>query len=136
MWTIWLGNQTLLLLVAIWRQDPLSLRFKDSCDKTDLSFMSTWMTLMYTSFSDYEYVYEMQLNLDRLLSKMWDEMGLVRVYTKPQGQQPDFTDPVVLSTVGFYITFIYFYDFSRNDCYYPSLLLLSGSRWLHGWRFL
>lgn len=40
-----------------------------------------------------------QLNLDRLLSRMWDEMGLVRVYTKPQGQQPDFTDPVVLSAV-------------------------------------
>ncbi|KAK6268251.1 hypothetical protein QUC31_012411 [Theobroma cacao] len=37
------------------------------------------------------------LNLDRLLSKMWEEMGLVRVYTKPQGQQPDFSDPVVLS---------------------------------------
>ncbi|GKV00820.1 hypothetical protein SLEP1_g13444 [Rubroshorea leprosula] len=28
---------------------------------------------------------------------MCQEMGLVRVYTKPQGQQPDFTDPVVLS---------------------------------------
>lgn len=40
-----------------------------------------------------------QLNLDRLLAKMWDEMGLVRVYTKPQGQQPDFADPVVLSSV-------------------------------------
>lgn len=40
-----------------------------------------------------------QLNLDRLLSKMWEEMGLVRVYTKPQGQQPDFSDPVVLSAV-------------------------------------
>ncbi|KAL6961794.1 Developmentally-regulated GTP-binding protein 2 [Sarracenia purpurea var. burkii] len=38
-----------------------------------------------------------QLNLDRLLAKMWEAMGLVRVYTKPQGQQPDFTDPVVLS---------------------------------------
>uniref|UniRef100_A0A6N2KJ83 OBG-type G domain-containing protein n=1 Tax=Salix viminalis TaxID=40686 RepID=A0A6N2KJ83_SALVM len=38
------------------------------------------------------------LNFDRLLAKMWQEMGLVRVYTKPQGQQPDFTDPVVLST--------------------------------------
>ncbi|KAJ6947193.1 hypothetical protein NC651_001782 [Populus alba x Populus x berolinensis] len=38
------------------------------------------------------------LNFDRLLAKMWEEMGLVRVYTKPQGQQPDFTDPVVLST--------------------------------------
>lgn len=40
-----------------------------------------------------------QLNLDRLLAKMWEEMGLVRVYTKPQGQQPDFSDPVVLSAV-------------------------------------
>ncbi|MBA0811597.1 hypothetical protein Gohar_003477 [Gossypium harknessii] len=39
----------------------------------------------------------LKLNLDRLLSKMWEEMGLVRVYTKPQGQQPDFSDPVVLS---------------------------------------
>lgn len=42
-----------------------------------------------------------QLNFDRLLAKMWEEMGLVRVYTKPQGQQPDFTDPVVLSAVCF-----------------------------------
>lgn len=40
----------------------------------------------------------LQLNLDRLLARMWDEMGLVRVYTKPQGQQPDFSEPVVLST--------------------------------------
>lgn len=40
-----------------------------------------------------------QLNLDRLLARMWEEMGLVRVYTKPQGQQPDFTEPVVLSVV-------------------------------------
>ncbi|KAJ0075790.1 hypothetical protein Patl1_33636 [Pistacia atlantica] len=37
------------------------------------------------------------LNLDRLLARMWDAMGLVRVYTKPQGQQPDFSEPVVLS---------------------------------------
>ncbi|GER52357.1 developmentally regulated GTP binding family protein, partial [Striga asiatica] len=39
----------------------------------------------------------LKLNLDRLLARMWDEMGLVRVYTKPQGQQPDFEEPVVLS---------------------------------------
>ncbi|KAL6539240.1 Developmentally-regulated GTP-binding protein 2 [Orobanche gracilis] len=39
----------------------------------------------------------LNLNLDRLLAKMWEEMGLVRVYTKPQGQQPDFEEPVVLS---------------------------------------
>lgn len=47
-----------------------------------------------------------QLNLDRLLARMWEEMGLVRVYTKPQGQQPDFTEPVVLSVVC-YISFWY-----------------------------
>ncbi|CAI0470662.1 unnamed protein product [Linum tenue] len=41
----------------------------------------------------------LRLNFDRLLAKMWEEMGLVRVYTKPQGQQPDFGDPVVLSVV-------------------------------------
>ncbi|CAI5460991.1 unnamed protein product [Closterium sp. Yama58-4] len=40
----------------------------------------------------------LELNMDHLLARMWEEMGLVRVYTKPQGQQPDFTDPVVLST--------------------------------------
>ncbi|CAI7801676.1 unnamed protein product [Closterium sp. NIES-54] len=40
----------------------------------------------------------LELNMDHLLARMWEEMGLVRVYTKPQGQQPDFADPVVLST--------------------------------------
>ncbi|KAK4410482.1 Developmentally-regulated G-protein 1 [Sesamum angolense] len=40
----------------------------------------------------------LKLNLDRLLARMWEEMGLVRIYTKPQGQQPDFSDPVVLSS--------------------------------------
>jgi ribosome-interacting GTPase 1 len=53
-------------------------------------FISSWLKLLSS-----------QLNLDRLLARMWDEMGLVRVYTKPQGQQPDFSDPVVLSTVCF-----------------------------------
>lgn len=43
--------------------------------------------------------FQKQLNLDRLLARMWEEMGLVRVYTKPQGQQPDFTDPAVFSIV-------------------------------------
>ena len=28
---------------------------------------------------------------------MWEEMDLVRVYTKKVGHKPDFTDPVVLS---------------------------------------
>jgi len=45
------------------------------------------------------FLFPQQLNFDRLLAKMWEAMGLVRVYTKPQGQQPDFSDPVVLSAV-------------------------------------
>lgn len=35
-------------------------------------------------------------NLDDLLEMMWDKLSLVRVYTKPKGQLPDFNEPVVL----------------------------------------
>lgn len=35
-------------------------------------------------------------NLDELLEMMWDRLNLVRVYTKPKGTIPDFSDPVVL----------------------------------------
>ncbi|CAI4054455.1 hypothetical protein SKDZ_01G0330 [Saccharomyces kudriavzevii ZP591] len=35
-------------------------------------------------------------NLDELLQVMWDRLNLVRIYTKPKGQIPDFSDPVVL----------------------------------------
>ena len=40
---------------------------------------------------------KLQLNLDYLLSRMWDAMGLVRVYTKRRGCPPDCDEPVVLS---------------------------------------
>ncbi|XWS12129.1 hypothetical protein CRYUN_Cryun37aG0063400 [Craigia yunnanensis] len=53
--------------------------------------------LCYQILHEYK-IHNAELNLDRLLAKMWEEMGLVRVYTKPQGQQPDFSDPVVLSS--------------------------------------
>ncbi|KAJ8393930.1 hypothetical protein AAFF_G00054630 [Aldrovandia affinis] len=35
-------------------------------------------------------------NFDDLLEKMWDYLQLVRIYTKPKGQLPDYTAPVVL----------------------------------------
>ena len=38
----------------------------------------------------------MWLNVDELMEKMWEELRLVRVYTKPRKQQPDYTQPVVL----------------------------------------
>ena len=34
----------------------------------------------------------------RLLAKMWDYMGLIRVYTKRRGAPPLFNDPLVLSS--------------------------------------
>ncbi|KAH3681093.1 hypothetical protein WICPIJ_007953 [Wickerhamomyces pijperi] len=37
-------------------------------------------------------------NLDELLQVMWDRLNLVRVYTKPKGKLPDFSDPVVLKS--------------------------------------
>ncbi|ORZ34363.1 developmentally-regulated GTP-binding protein 1-like protein [Catenaria anguillulae PL171] len=36
------------------------------------------------------------LNYDELLAKMWEYLGLVRIYTKPKGQAPDYSAPVVL----------------------------------------
>lgn len=35
-------------------------------------------------------------NFDDLLERMWDYLQLVRIYTKPKGQLPDYTSPVVL----------------------------------------
>lgn len=35
-------------------------------------------------------------NVDELLEMMWDKLDLKRIYTKPKGQQPDYTAPVVL----------------------------------------
>ncbi|KAL2713891.1 GTP-binding protein 128up [Vespula squamosa] len=37
-------------------------------------------------------------NFDDLLEKMWDYLQLVRIYTKPKGQLPDYNSPVVLNT--------------------------------------
>ncbi|KAI9164361.1 GTP-binding protein rbg1 [Blastocladiella emersonii ATCC 22665] len=35
-------------------------------------------------------------NFDDMLAKMWDYLNLVRVYTRPKGQAPDYSAPVVL----------------------------------------
>mmetsp|Transcript_4186 Transcript_4186/g.14586 ORF Transcript_4186/g.14586 Transcript_4186/m.14586 type:complete len:369 (-) Transcript_4186:22-1128(-) len=35
-------------------------------------------------------------NLDGLLEMVWDRLDLIRVYTKPKGQLPDYNDPVTL----------------------------------------
>jgi len=35
-------------------------------------------------------------NIDELIDVMWDKLDLARVYTKPRGQLPDYSSPVVL----------------------------------------
>jgi small GTP-binding protein len=35
--------------------------------------------------------------LDTLIEMMWNYLDLVRIYTKPKGKLPDYTDPVVMS---------------------------------------
>jgi ribosome-interacting GTPase 1 len=37
-----------------------------------------------------------QWNFDDLLEKSWQYLDLLRIYTKPKGQLPDYTSPVVL----------------------------------------
>ncbi len=38
-----------------------------------------------------------KLNLDLLLEKTWEYLDVVRVYTKPRGSRPDFSDPVIMA---------------------------------------
>ncbi|KZS93230.1 developmentally regulated GTP-binding protein [Sistotremastrum niveocremeum HHB9708] len=39
---------------------------------------------------------EMDLNLDYLKDRLWEELDLVRVYTKKRGEHPDLSDPICL----------------------------------------
>lgn len=39
---------------------------------------------------------EMNLNLDYMLERIWEELGLVKVYTKKRGAHPDLDDPVCM----------------------------------------
>ncbi|KAK9230540.1 hypothetical protein WN944_023511 [Citrus x changshan-huyou] len=40
----------------------------------------------------------LEWNLDGLLEKIWEYLNLTRIYTKPKGMNPDYEDPVILSS--------------------------------------
>nr|DAD40176.1 TPA_asm: hypothetical protein HUJ06_014499 [Nelumbo nucifera] len=40
----------------------------------------------------------LEWNLDGLLEKIWEYLDLTRIYTKPKGMNPDYEDPVTLSS--------------------------------------
>ena len=39
---------------------------------------------------------EMDLNLDYLVERIWDELAMLRIYTRKRAEIPDFHDPVIL----------------------------------------
>ncbi|KAF4605564.1 hypothetical protein EYR40_004350 [Pleurotus pulmonarius] len=39
---------------------------------------------------------EMDLNIDYLIDRIWDELALVKIYTKKRGAHPDLSDPICL----------------------------------------
>ena len=34
--------------------------------------------------------------MDELIERIWQELDLIRIYTKPKGKVPDYTEPVIL----------------------------------------
>ena len=38
-----------------------------------------------------------QWNFDELMQKIWDYLDLIRIYTKPKGQIPDYEAPVIIA---------------------------------------
>ena len=65
----------------------------------------------------------MDLNLDFMLQKMWDYLGLIRIYTKRRGQLPDLTEPIVLSSER-YLHHTRSFSFSLSYNFLISFLLL------------
>jgi len=39
----------------------------------------------------------MNLGVDILLDRIWEQLGLVRIYTKRMGMAPDFKEPLILT---------------------------------------
>jgi len=39
----------------------------------------------------------MNLGVDIMLDKIWEQLALVRIYTKRRGDAPDFNDPLFLT---------------------------------------
>lgn len=38
----------------------------------------------------------LNLNLDYLVERIWEELKLLRIYTKKRGEHPDLTDPIIV----------------------------------------
>lgn len=59
----------------------------------EMVFLIKVCAIFYLSFSAH-----LEWNLDGLLDKIWEYLSLTRIYTKPKGMNPDYEDPVILSS--------------------------------------
>ncbi|CAA2993208.1 Developmentally-regulated G-protein 3 [Olea europaea subsp. europaea] len=49
-------------------------------------------------WTNFHTIAQSEWNLDGLLEKIWEYLNLTRIYTKPKGMNPDYNDPVILSS--------------------------------------
>ena len=66
-------------------------------NKADMSSIETLDHLVRNNYNSIAISSGGRLGLDWLMERMWRDLNLVRVYTKPPGQVPDFSDPIVLT---------------------------------------
>lgn len=62
------------------------------------SFCLLTFLVIYFMFCMTLYSAHLEWNLDGLLDKIWEYLNLTRIYTKPKGMNPDYEDPVILSS--------------------------------------
>ena len=66
-------------------------------NKIDLTSIETLGVLVRNNYNSIAISSGAKLGLDWLMDRIWQDLALVRVYTKPPGQLPDFSDPVILT---------------------------------------
>lgn len=58
--------------------------------------ISCEMDLKWVNANTIDFTQRNSFSLKYLIDRIWDELGLVKVYTKKRGAQPDLDDPICL----------------------------------------
>ncbi|MCD7470551.1 Developmentally-regulated G-protein 3 [Datura stramonium] len=82
--------------------EPHEFRVKDHLQKLWIYECPKHFMLVFDDLLSF-YIYvpvsaHLEWNLDGLLEKIWEYLCLTRIYTKPKGMNPDYEDPVILSS--------------------------------------
>jgi ribosome-interacting GTPase 1 len=91
-------TENLVLYIDVYNKiDAISLEQMDKLARSDHAVViSCEMNLKYSSIlSAFSHSNGMS-SLDYLIDRIWEELELVKLYTKKRGAHPDLTDPVCL----------------------------------------